>query len=579
MAYNLDKTATPALQFKLGTQADMNTMLENNSQASESLRSGTHGTFYLTQDTHRLYVGNADRTISEVNSGILTVSTLPSSSSNPAPSPGQFYYLTGQNILAIYAGSDKWIQVNSSTSVNALTNTVTTTSGVASIQTQVTNSDNSTKQDSYSIQGASGITVSSSGKAITLTGNVDSLSAANATGGTNGVVLTLDHSDTGLTDSTMTLKQGSNMTIAMDSGAIKFTAKDTTNSTVTGAAVDYDSTAQSPTDEQKGGFKITVTDSDNAAKTGYIRPVIKYGSSANTTAVFDADTNDTAKGIATLDVYTTTEVSNLIAAQLRTFNSMNYKGKVTSTLPTSNVQIGDTYIIDNPNGYISHGGHNYPNGSMIIASGSNTEDAATGYIDNNGDPIAWDWIDSAGSDTTYSAANDGDYGFKVSSSGNEDILAYDFGEGTDISLSVSGDAPTGRTLTISHGAVTCTPTTDPDGAVQQYYNASTPAFTIISGITVSQQGHVTGYTTRQITLRDSADNLLAIARADTDNPNATKVSVSQNVATVALGYRLHRQDNSDSDASNSFNIASDTLTISNTANSMNVNINLAWGSF
>jgi hypothetical protein len=65
----LDKDLTPKIGFKLGTQSALNTLLNSGTGA-------LHGTFYLTQDTHRLYIGNHDGTLSPVNQGIITVNSL-----------------------------------------------------------------------------------------------------------------------------------------------------------------------------------------------------------------------------------------------------------------------------------------------------------------------------------------------------------------------------------------------------------------------------------------------------------------------------------------------------------------------
>ena len=50
--------------FKVGTEASLKSLAADKIQA---------GVFYLTSDTHRLYIGNKDQTLSPVNQGIITV--------------------------------------------------------------------------------------------------------------------------------------------------------------------------------------------------------------------------------------------------------------------------------------------------------------------------------------------------------------------------------------------------------------------------------------------------------------------------------------------------------------------------
>ena len=54
------------IQFLLGTQANLEKYISGSSTAAE-------GTFYLTNDTHRLYVGTSLGTAVPVNEGVITV--------------------------------------------------------------------------------------------------------------------------------------------------------------------------------------------------------------------------------------------------------------------------------------------------------------------------------------------------------------------------------------------------------------------------------------------------------------------------------------------------------------------------
>ena len=77
--------ANTNIGFKLGLE----------SRLSAADFTAQNGVFYLTSDSHRLYIGNADGSISPVNQGVINVPAMPT---NKDAIPGQFYYITGDNI-------------------------------------------------------------------------------------------------------------------------------------------------------------------------------------------------------------------------------------------------------------------------------------------------------------------------------------------------------------------------------------------------------------------------------------------------------------------------------------------------
>ena len=68
MAAEKNVVAGAFLGFKVGTQANIDTMLAAGANAGAQ-----HGCFYLTKDSHRLYIGNEDTSLSPVNEGIETL--------------------------------------------------------------------------------------------------------------------------------------------------------------------------------------------------------------------------------------------------------------------------------------------------------------------------------------------------------------------------------------------------------------------------------------------------------------------------------------------------------------------------
>jgi hypothetical protein len=98
--------------FLQGTQAKLNELM-NNGGAKE-------GAFYLTNDTHRLYIGRTVNNVTKpvaVNEGVVTVNTvddLPTTGVNV----GEFYYVTTGNILCVYSGAG-FVQINADTDTNS----------------------------------------------------------------------------------------------------------------------------------------------------------------------------------------------------------------------------------------------------------------------------------------------------------------------------------------------------------------------------------------------------------------------------------------------------------------------------
>lgn len=182
----LDNTLFPNVGFKLGTQNSANDLITNGG--------ATHGTFYLTQDTHRLYVGNSDGTLSSVNEGIIfvnSVNDLPAYGNPSSPLwpslQGQFYYVSGAagasgtaNVLCVASGT-RWVQINPDTYIESYNATVTAlpadqaTKTSAEVTTTITQAGgrsdiNMTRQASFEIAvGSPNLHLATSGSTITLT--------------------------------------------------------------------------------------------------------------------------------------------------------------------------------------------------------------------------------------------------------------------------------------------------------------------------------------------------------------------------------------------------------------------------
>ena len=102
--------------FKMGLQSAVDALIQNKTGA-------TPGSFYLTSDTHRLYIGADDGSLQSVNEGVETVQSvinLPGINSNNASVyAGRFFYAIKENILCVFSGRE-WIQLNPDTAVTAM---------------------------------------------------------------------------------------------------------------------------------------------------------------------------------------------------------------------------------------------------------------------------------------------------------------------------------------------------------------------------------------------------------------------------------------------------------------------------
>lgn len=105
-----DALSKATVMFKRGTQSRFN-----------NLSTYQDGCFYLTTDSHRLYIGTGGNKADLVSQSVITYPNWASiealsnkSSSNYAPglcSEGQFYYAKAENILCTYSDG-KWVQIN-----------------------------------------------------------------------------------------------------------------------------------------------------------------------------------------------------------------------------------------------------------------------------------------------------------------------------------------------------------------------------------------------------------------------------------------------------------------------------------
>lgn len=538
------------VKFKLGLQTKIN----------EYLNGGTGwevGTFYLTSDSNRLYVGQADG-IQLLNKVVQVYSSLDQLPSTGKAHEGDFAYISGSsqgtdgngnagkgNILAYYNGT-QWIQINYSTdTVNrTLTNVASDITNGVDIKTTVTDTNNKNVYDSFTIKGTKGAQVTRDGaKGVLVTGDTYTLSSAVAD---NIATLTLDSA---LQDnSTVKVEGGDNVTIAADANTknIKISSKNTVNK----------SADLSLTDK---GLVFTITDDkavpSNALKLGYNIGSTFYGIGS------DAKTSE-------LPVYTKKEVDQLFTD----LNGVTYCGTVGSSNAT--YQMNGSYQITKGTAATLEPVHNgdmfLVDADVIYALDKTAKQGdiliATGKEDNGVlKTITWTYIPSGNDfviDTRYNFAGDAaQNSWTVNSSAGsktKQVGSIKFVKGTALDISSTANPGENLEVTIKHANVT--QTIDNKTDTSQLGNGGT--FTVVNKVTSNAQGHVTEIT--------STPTKLPVYGTGND-----VVAVTGNTATITHFITA----NGSSVGSGTGTIVSDTLTLTKGADANALSVELTWGTF
>ena len=511
--------------FLQGSQINLNNLI--------SAGGAKEGAFYLTNDTHRLYVGrnNGTKVIPvAVNEGVVTVAAvanLPTSGVNA----GEFYYATKENILCVYNGQ-QFIQINkdANTVNNSMTAAVAAAGNGAKVTHTVTDSDGNPVVADFTIQDADGTNIISiNGRVIDIKGDVFSLSTTHAD---NNLTIKLDSANTDNTSSVV-LKGGSNVTIAAD-GTISSEYHNTVNNS---AELKLNST---------GTITMIVTDSDGESVQA-TSGAIKY----------TVGTQEYVPG-QTLPVYTKDEIET----KLKGLNGMTYKG-TTTAIPTGSIASGDTYMVTGDSSITIPAASSYDNaefvakkGDLIIATGTETNGVLSA--------VKWSYVpsgDDAQMDTTYTwTATAGTNKIVVTNDDSSDAVGgIELKAGT--AMAVASTAPNGNSLstTISHADVSNKQTTGE--AVSE-----TLKFNAVTGVAVNAQGHVTEVITKEINIVDSTYEI--------KNPTATTATVPGKASAVKLTTAL---DSNNEASQSALTITSNTVALTAGTNAYNVDI--VWGEF
>lgn len=581
----------PNLSFKYGTQAKLNEL--------RTTKKATTGTFYLTNDTHRFYVGTDTGDAVPVNEGIsiVTLAEFNALTSN-ATNAGQFVYISDQNILAVSTGANGWVQINSvkdttytldqdfTTFTETITDddnkSVTRVNG-ASIKIILKGSNNSSDNSLFTFEGENGVVIAEGTADGQFQVYGPSISAVVDSEG-NKATIGLQDKD-GKTHSSIKVMGGTNVTISGSDDVISVSAIDTK----------LDGKAKPAKDAvQNVGFKILATDTAGATSGSNLDPIIRIG--ANPENPVDIHFNKVGEsGIATLPVYTKSEID----AKYLNFNAMTYKGVFEgSTFPASGavsesypegIKNGDTYIAGTE--IIEAGVTENPLtakiGDLIIATG--TEDPTTGLLT----AVTWEVVPAGNEDTTYQfKAADNGLEFYEKALGATAIKRAHLkinGDGSHITVekTVSGN---NVDLKVKHNLLTTSKpnaiadeaersiSVSKDGVTYRANDFITHTTEVqaaeAKNITTDDAGHVSKiqdilYKVKDTNARIHKDTLKATGATA---GSTTKAVISHETSLIHSSGAVHSKGSS-------LTLQSDTIKVSANTSGDTVSMDLVWGTF
>lgn len=551
----------------------------------------TEGTFYLTSDTNRLYIGkNIDgkgvRAV-PVNQGALPVPSVDSLPSAEAAIPGQFYYVTSSNILCV-SSNGKWVQINPNTdttlSTRVTTGEVHTAGGKTFVQVKDVITDSSTMSfiGHHGIEGGVGLEVTvtevTDGAAkypvIKLTPSVYKISTVVNESGAGGHgaadIIINDGSAGDVHKSTVSFSAGANVKITSGGeGKVTVSATDTTLKQA-GSSMGFDANGQ---------LSVTINDTNGTSVTVMETPKIKLGDNA---------TEYTFNGaVATLPVYTKTEVD----AIKRDLNAMHYKGTAKGGILATTASIGDTYKIVGNDFTIAKTAVNnvadlsyntssnsiaLKHGDLIIATGTEVDGVITAAT------LKWDVIESGEQgyvNTTYRIvkASTG-HGFEFQDRNGfttEAKFTVESNNYMTVSSSATGNENENIVLKVNHNEQAGIPTAVSKSAEEKKTQIKTqPLKFSIPVLSYDKAGHLTKVEYQEYEVVDTHVKIVN---------KGTSSSVENGIATISHIINL---DGIDYDmqmelASSSLNMSASTIEVDKETHQTKttVTIDLEWGTF
>lgn len=620
--------------FKYGSQSSLRNVMTG--------KKVVPGTFYLTSDTNRLYIGKTEELIAPINEGVIKVeklSDLPKDTdSNEIGIIGSFYYVEKDNILCVYNGS-KWVQINPDTNTTnssightygeyadggvAITTTIADSDN-NSIYTGITFAEGQTDDKIKTVE----IGILENDKkekvGITIDGDVYQLASPATAEGATAATINL----------TSAFGQSSSVSISGGEGITVESANNVL--TLSGFAIGNDTLSASvhkkidevTKEEIIDGFDIVLKDASGTTSTATIQPAITYGGASDnkTTAKFEDN------GTADLSVYTVDEVDAKLKNLVNTYNAMLYKGTVgtnagatAAKLPTEKVSIGHTYMansvvelkytITQDNVDVSKSEGPYPAGTLFIATAALKTTGASPeyyseYTENDevdqdligtlpAKGIEWTVVTGDRTDTTYKFTKlNSDLGFQLtevnSNSGKGEFKIVNGDNVTDqkagLIISHSETEDTSKiSLNIQHKAVAWT---IPTPTTEEIYNTNLSAedkkdstkaksITYVSGLTQDNSGHIIGYNTKSALILDTDTHYLPsnLGLNMVFATNKNSVSINPSLTVTNNESNLSHTVGSEADGGSVSGITIESNTLDIASVAGGMSLNLVWGSF
>ncbi len=488
------------VKFLRGTQAQLNAII-NTDKIKE-------GSFYLTNDTDRLYVGKADKKLALLNQGVKIIanqSELPAAGT-PAAELNDFYYIVNGNILAYYdktttPTAPHYVQINPDEDTKLVASTealkATVADNTATVSMVVADGKGNQAVGSYKVSSGSdnvSIAATADGYSIAVAApdTVDYSVEAKDGEVENEVKVDLMKaigSQEASVDSTVILKAAGKASIDLVSDAIVITGAD---QTIDSAALDFDA---------NGNLGLTVVQKGATIAAGEVTPVIQVGKTVQDFKF--------ANGTATLPVYTQTEIDNLIADFESKANAMSYRGTITTVaeLDSKVAEHGDVYMLNAVDGI--HGV-----GDLFI------------YDANRG---VWDHI-PAGHDIdtkyTFEAVGNAANVLNIAELGTHKAsIAVKSGDMITATGAVA-EGTNDLVVTVNHNKVT--DASPVKGAAAQESKKELK-FDVVESVTKDEYGHVSAVATKEITVVDTHNNLQNVIINTATVTNGAEISTAVNM--------------------------------------------------
>ena len=610
------------IKFLNGLQSDLNDLITNGGAIK--------GAFYLTSDTHRLYIGQEDNNRTDLtagaqrvvpvplNEGVTTVANVQALTSIGTTEAGAFYYAAQENILCVYNGNT-WVQINPDTNtiIQNIYHNIVTTSTATTLNTRLRDNNGDEVSANLEFVGANGVTITSTSEAsfngntynpnavkrITITG--DSYSLSNSyTSTSKTATITLASSDSNKPTSSVNIVAKDNITLGTENGNITIAAEDKY----------INSIAINNNGSNTSGFTVRAGLNNGDAVSSTFDPIIHFDVDGGSDYHF-------INGIANLPLYTKSEIDLV----LRQLNSMTYKGvigygQLMTTVPNGSsndssgnprrVAVGDSYKIGATDGNGTDGGFTIQTGAsssaivhkgdVIIAQGTEytASTIPSGRTDLIGtiDPstLYWDYIPS-GDDTFIETTYIGralQHGIALyDSAGNSTLQFKVLGDNNYITIADTVDPtptnnvyPNNQTVTIQHKLVDTSTYQDSTVAVSstttQVAN-STMNIPVITGVVRDAAGHVLKIETTTYRVTDTNADVGTYEAETSSDANKTYSKVDTTlILKDANGSNINTTKNKASFVieSTTMQVDSGTKTIG-TDTFDSIKMELVWGEF